>query len=358
MSGQDSRHALFIWMAASFAAVALSACVIVNPPPAPTATPMPTPTPTRQIEVDAVRIVEGGDPVVVGQVIRVALTRDEDSYTDRGRWQWERSDDGLTGWTNVPSTRLTDSALYTPVSADEGKYLRSSVGYTDSDEVGRIGLSQTVGPVGGAEIQTNVVTFVLGDDPVVVGRAVRARISLSNSDYSEQGRWRWDRSDNGLRGWIDVTDYDAEDSSIFMPGSADRGKYLRASVVYLDSDGERKRGLSQTVGAVIAVATVADVVRFSGGADPPRVAQTINVELTLANDQFSDLGPWKWERSNDGLSGWEDVTKYNNSNSSRYTPVADEEGKYFRASALYIDSEDERKRALSPTIGPVEVAQQ
>ena len=358
MSGQGSRHSLLIWMAASIAAVALSACIIVNPPPAATPTPMPKPTPTRQIEVDAVRIVEGGDPVVVGQVIRVALALDEDSYSDRGRWQWERSDDGLTGWTNVPSTRLTDSSLYTPVSADEGKYLRSSVGYTDSDDVGRIGLSQTVGPVVAAEIQTNVVAFVLGDDPVVVGRAVRARLSLSNSAYSEPGRWRWDRSDNGLRGWIDVTDYDSEDSSIFMPGSADKGKYLRASVVYLDSEGERKRGLSQTVGAAIAVATVADVVRFSGGANPPRVAQTINVELTLANDQFSGLGPWKWERSNDGLSGWEDVTNYDRSNSSRYTPVADEEGKYFRASALYIDSENERKRALSPTIGPVEETQQ
>ena len=72
---------------------------------------MPTPTPTRQTAIDAVRIVEGGDPLVVGQTVRVELNLDEESYSDRGRWQWERSDDGLSGWTNVSGPRLTDSSL-------------------------------------------------------------------------------------------------------------------------------------------------------------------------------------------------------------------------------------------------------
>ena len=352
-NGRRQRGSLFFWMAALFAAAVLSACVIVNPPPAPTPTPVPTATPTRQTVIDAVRVTEGGDPPVIGQTVRVALTLDEDSYSDRSRWQWERSDDGLTNWRNVLGARLTDSSLYAPVAADDGKYLRASVSFVDSDGAGKTALSPTVGPVVGAEIETDAVEFAFGNDPAVVSRGVRARISLPNSDYSDPGRWRWDRSDNALRGWTDVTDYDAEDSSVFIPSSLENGKYLRASVVYLDSDGAYKRGLSQTIGPVITVDTVADVVRFPAGANPPRVDTRIEVELTLSGGDYSDLGSWKWERSNDGLGKWEDITDYDAANSSRYTPTAADEGKYLRASALYSDSDGERKRALSQTIGPV-----
>ena len=353
-NGRRPRGSLFIWMAALFTAVVLSACIIVNPPPAPTPTPIPTPTPTRQTVIDVVRIAEGGDPPVIGQTVRVALTLDEDTYTDRSRWQWERSDDGLTNWRDVPGARLTDSSLYAPVSADDGKYLRASVEFVDSEEVGKTALSPTVGPVVSAEIDTDAVEFVFGNDPAVVSRAVRARISLPNSDYSDPGRWRWDRSDNALRGWTDVTDYDADDSSVFIPSSLENGKYLRASVVYLDSNGDYMRGLSQTIGPVITVDTVADVVRFASGGDPPTVDTQITVELTLSGGEFSNLGNWKWERSNDGLGKWEDITDYDAPSSNIYTPTAADEGKYLRASALYLDSDDERKRALSQTIGPVE----
>ncbi len=352
-NGPGPRGSLFIWMAALSAVVVLSACIIVNPPPSPTPTPIPTATPTRQTVIDAVRVSEGGDPPVIGQTVRVALTIDEDSYSDRSRWQWERSDDGLTNWRNVPGARLTDSSLYAPVAADDGKYLRASVGFLDSEEVAKTALSPTVGPVVGAEIETDAVEFAFGNDPAVVSRAVRARISLPNSDYSDSGRWRWDRSDNALRGWTDVTDYEADDSSVFIPSSLENGKYLRASVVYFDSNGDYKRGLSQTIGPVIAVDTVADAVRFRAGTNPPRVDTRIEVELTLSEGDYSDLGAWKWERSNDGLGKWEDITDYDSANSDRYTPTAADEGKYLRASALYVDSDGERKRALSQTIGPV-----
>ena len=352
-TGRRLSGSLFLWVAATIATVVLSACIIINPPPAPTPTPVPTPTPTRQTVVDIVRIVEGGDPAVIGQTVRVGLTLDEDSYSDRSRWQWERSDDGLTGWNSVPGARLTDSSLYAPVAADKDKYLRASVNFVDGDEVGKIALSPTVGPVVSAEIETDTVDFAFGNDPVVVSRAVRSRLSLPNADFSELGRWRWDRSVNALRGWTDVSDYDAEDSSIYVPSSLDNGKYLRVSVVYLDNDEDYKRGLSQTIGPVIAVDTVADVVRFAGGASPPTVDSEIAVELSLANDQYSDLGSWKWERSNDGLGKWQDTTDYDASDSSKYTPTSADEGKYLRASALYRDSDGELKRALSQTIGPV-----
>lgn len=353
MSGRGRRRTLLHWLAATFAGVVLSACIIVNPPPAPTPTPIPTPTPTRQTAIDVVRIVEGGDPAIVGQTVRAVLNLDEESYSDRGRWQWERSNDGLTGWINVPGARLTDSSLFTPGSNDEEKYLRASVPFLDSDDVASIGVSPIIGPVETAAIDTSTVDFRFGNDPVVVTRAVRAFITLSSSQYSDAGRWRWDRSDNGLRGWVDVTDYDADDPSIYTAGSADKGKYLRASIVYLDSDDNHRRGLSQTIGPVIAVDTVTGVAEFHQGSNPPRVGTEIRVRISLPGDQFSNVSIWKWERSEDGLRNWEDITNYDSGNSSRHTPSGDDDGHYLRASALYDDSDDERKRALTPTIGPI-----
>ena len=114
-----------------------------------------------------------------------------------------------------------------------------------------------------------------------------------------------------------------------------------------------RRGLSQTIGPVIAVDTVTNAAEFHQGSNPPTVGTEIRVRISLPSDQFSDLSIWKWERSEDGLRDWEDITNYDSGNSSRYTPSGDDEGQYLRVSALYVDSEDERKRALSPTIGPV-----
>ena len=65
---------------------------------------------------------------------------------------------------------------------------------------------------------------------------------------------------------------------------------------------------------------------------------------------------WKWERSRNGRTGWteiEVVTDSNdlnpnpnpNPNANVYTPVADDEGYFLRATASYDDGEGEDKTA-------------
>ena len=353
-NGRRPRGSLFIWMAALFAAVVLTACVIINPPPAPTPTPVPTATPTRQTVIDVVRVAEGGDPPVIGQTVKVALTLDEDTYTDRSRWQWERSDDGLTGWIAVPGARLTDSSLYAPVAADEGKYLRASVSYVDSDDEGKTALSPTVGPVVTAEIDTETVEFAFGNDPAVVSRAVRARLTLSDSDYSELGRWRWDRSDkrpprlvrrHRLRRRRCLYLYPFLSRERQIPPRLSRLQGFRRKLqerLEPDHRPRRLRRHGRRRGRILC-----------GGPTRPQseLGSRSNSPSPIATTVTSV--PGKWERSNDGLGKWQDITDYDASNSARYTPTGADEGKYLRASALYVDSEDERKRALSQTIGPV-----
>ena len=78
--------------------------------------------------------------------------------------------------------------------------------------------------------------------------------------------------------------------------------------------------------------------------------------MNLSSTQYSNLGDWKWEASADALTGWEDITDVNATDTSTYTPSASDEGMFLRAYVTYTDSDGVFKRGLSPTIGPVTAA--
>ena len=70
-----------------------------------------------------------------------ASVSDPDGGVTGTSFTWERSDDGRTNWVAV-----TTGATYTPVEADEAKYLRVTVTYDDNQGSGR-SLSTVLGPV-------------------------------------------------------------------------------------------------------------------------------------------------------------------------------------------------------------------
>ena len=59
-----------------------------------------------------------------------AALADPDGGVTGLTWQWARSRDGSTGWTDITGAT---SASYTPVSADQGMYLRAMASYTDAE---------------------------------------------------------------------------------------------------------------------------------------------------------------------------------------------------------------------------------
>ena len=70
---------------------------------------------------------------IVGSALTATLTDQDDGVTGE-TWEWEISDDGQTNWSTI-SGQSTSS--YTPVTTDEGKYLRASVDYTDAEGSGK-----------------------------------------------------------------------------------------------------------------------------------------------------------------------------------------------------------------------------
>ena len=57
---------------------------------------------------------------------------DPDGITTQAQWQWSRSSDGLSGWTNISGAATRN---YTPVEADVGDYLRAAATYEDAQSV-------------------------------------------------------------------------------------------------------------------------------------------------------------------------------------------------------------------------------
>ena len=98
--------------------------------------------------------------------------------------------------------------------------------------------------------------------------------------------------------------------------------------------------------------TETNVVRFATG-NRAKVGEAITVELIIAQDSYSELGSWQWERSEDALSDWDDINDISEADTSSYTPVGTDVGKFLRAYATFVDSEGVLKRGLSPIIGPI-----
>ena len=115
-----------------------------TPTPEPTATPTPTPTP--QTETNTVYFNTDQRPTV-GQEITAQLTLSEESYSNLSDWQWQSSETAISDWEDITRIDVEDTASYTPVSADVGKFLRVYVTYTDNEGILKRGLSPTIGPV-------------------------------------------------------------------------------------------------------------------------------------------------------------------------------------------------------------------
>ena len=80
---------------------------------------------------------------VVGTAITASLT-DDDGEVSGVTWQWASSSDGMDPWTDISGA--TD-ASYTPVIADDGKYLRATASYTDGHGSGKTEEAATDGAV-------------------------------------------------------------------------------------------------------------------------------------------------------------------------------------------------------------------
>ena len=91
-----------------------------------------------------------------GAAIRARLS-DPDGGVDGVTWQWARSSDRRTGWTNIGSATLR---RYTPSGDDQGMYLRATASYADAQGSGKGAQGVSANQISPPDLQ--VATLVSG----------------------------------------------------------------------------------------------------------------------------------------------------------------------------------------------------
>ena len=201
----------------------------------------------------AVLVVQNGvvtlsstEPVVGDEITATLSDPDLGPIITGLRWQWSKSPDGSTGWTDISGAT---SDAYTSDATDAGYYLRATASYSDSNGPGQTASAET-GEVA-ATAQNGVVTLPPTDP--VAGVELTARLSDPDLPPLTIGlTWQWARSPDGLTGWTDIA---GATSATYTPVSTDEGYYLRATVAYTDSTGP-----GQTAEAVTGAAVVVDLL--------------------------------------------------------------------------------------------------
>ena len=199
-------------------------------------------------------------------------------------------------------------------------------------------------------------------EPVVAGiykTSDRADLVSMNNQWSTtcDGRggwdkklWIWERSDNGRTGWSTVTSTGGPSCSfVYVPASADVGKYLRACVprwTYGNGCTHHTAPVLASSGATAATAT------FASGNTSPVVGT--DVVISALPRPRTDRTAWRWQRctANDG-TGCTLLAPISTGSGWTYTPVAADVGNYLRAFVYYSDSSGTWTRAETAFTGAV-----
>ena len=165
--------------------------------------------------------------------------------------------------------------------------------------------------------------------------------------------WVWQRSDNGRTGWTDVTSSGltatGSCSFIYVPATADVGKYLRACVPrWLYGNG----CTLHTPPVLASSAATAATATFASGNTSPVVGT--DIVISALPRPRTDRTAWRWQRctANDG-TGCTLLAPISTGSGWTYTPVAADVGNYLRAFVYYSTGSGTWTRAETAFTGAV-----
>ena len=268
-----------------------------------------------------------------GAMISATLS-DPDSGITGVTWQWARSSDGQTGWTNIAGATLE---TYTPDVSNVDNYLRATASYTDS-----VGPDKSARGVTSAPVRLDDDGSVtLSWEELTVGEAVTASITDPDNGVINV-EWQWARSADGSANWTNII---GATSETYTPVEGDVNSYLRATASYDDDAGIGKSARAVTSSAVIAD----DDGSVTLSTSEPEVGAVVTAALSDPDDGVTNVS-WQWAKSDDGSAGWTDIQ---GATSASYRPGKSDEGVYLRATASYDDAVGAGKSARAVTSAAV-----
>ena len=278
----------------------------------------------------------------VGSPVQASLS-DPDGGVTGTTWQWERSDDGVTGWEDIDGAR---SASYTPGTDDIGKYLRATVTYTNIHGPGKTAQSVT----------SSAVSDAPNSNPEFPSASVVRRVAEHTAEGQRIGsRVEADDADG------DPLQYalSGMDGNLFSINSSSGQLLTRAALDYeianeyeVDvsvSDGKDTNAVSDDNKVDDSVRVTIEVTNV----DEPGTVSLLPAQLrvwtvvraTLSDPDGVDLHAvsWQWVASSDGVS-WMPVPAPEGTQAD-YAPTDIVQGQYLRATASYTDGQGTGKRA-------------
>ena len=169
-----------------------------------------------------------------------ASINDADTPITNERWQWSNSDGG-TYQDTFDNITGANSATYTPVEADIGKFLKASVVYNDS-----LGQDQGANRITSNTVQGNVGTVTFTPTQPDLGIPITASVTDADTPVTAE-MWQWAKSDTASGTFTDIT---GATNATYRPAEADLEKFLRASVTYTDSQAPGKTSSAVASSAV------------------------------------------------------------------------------------------------------------
>ncbi len=170
---------------------------------------------------------------------------------------------------------------------------------------------------------------------------------------------------------VEATDYNHDELTYTLGGTDVKSFYILdenigelrvPSTTQLDFETKRTyevtvtatddQNTSDTVTLTIEVTDVEHEGKVTLSSTQPRVDSPFQASLSDPDGGVTAT-TWKWERSDDGVTGWEDI---DGARSASYTPVADDAGKYLRATVTYTNTHGPGKTAQSVTSSAVGAA--
>ena len=353
------------------------------------------------------------DPVI-GTHLMASLT-DEDGGVTNIRWQWARSNDGETNWTNISDARTN---TYTLTYANRGQYLQATAFYDDNHGPRKTASGIIEGPPALAlvsntgETSTASITifvnvannkkdyatsFHTGNNPdgyaltsvqLLVNRkslSIIPEVSISRDSSGSPGTVRHTLTNPSALplhtddSTFELTTFTAPDNSTLAADTTywmvlkatDTGSLARYVVKVTDSDDETSNDSPEWKIADVTSTRLNDAawdqnlttsiqMNIQGKLiNPPGVVAlyppTPNVDNTLTaslTDPDGGITNVRWQWSISD-DGETGWTNISGATSSIYTPIDDDSDRYLRAIASYGDNHGSGKTAEGVTDRPV-----
>ena len=260
----------------------------------------------------------------IGMEITATLTDPDMMVTDT-TWQWSRSMEMEEGYTDITGAT---SAMYTPMEADEGYYLKATASYTDGEVSGKMAEKIT-----GSQVRLFAIDGPISPSYVENGTAAVATY-IASGDAAPT--WTLEGADagdftitGGMLRFMSSPNYE-------MPMDADTNNVYMVTVKA--SDGT----LTDAEPVTVTVTNVDEAGTVTLMPASPMVDTAVTAALTDPDGTTTSIS-WDWLISMDD----EEYTAIPGETTAMYTPTAEDATKYIKARAMYNDPEGANKVADS-----------